>query len=79
VLYRFTGTERVYPETRDAAGRHLGLVEPGDVRPFEAAPDGMWTPADSEEAAPEPEAEPAAPEPAPDGPQPAAPAVIPGA
>ncbi len=92
-LYRFTGpTAWVYPETKDESGRNLGIVEPGDVRPFAEAPDHMWMPAPdgsgearpepaSEPApAPEPEAEPEAEaEPAPDGPQPDPSAYIPGA
>ena len=80
--FRFTGlVPFVYPESRDALGRNVGQVEPGDVREFAEAPDYMWVPADGAEAPTEPAEEPAepAPEPAPDGPQPAAPAVIPGA
>lgn len=42
--YEFQGlTSFVYPETRDAAGRPLGTVNPGDVRDFGAAPDHMWS------------------------------------
>lgn len=43
--YVFTGTERTYPETRDASGTHLGTVTPGDIRIFDDPPaDGMWVP-----------------------------------
>lgn len=75
----FTGlVSTTYPETRDAQDRPLGLVEPGDEREFDTAPDHQWAPADGQdESAPEPEPEPA-PEPAADGPQPAPPAIIPG-
>lgn len=80
--FRFTGlVPFVYPESRDALGRNVSQVEPGDVREFAEAPDYMWVPADGAEVPTEAVEEPAepAPEPVPDGPQPAAPAVIPGA
>jgi hypothetical protein len=31
-----------YTEGRDAAGRHLGTVRPGDIRDLAEAPDHMW-------------------------------------
>lgn len=31
-----------YTEGRDSAGHHLGLVEPGDIRGLDAAPDQWW-------------------------------------
>lgn len=44
--YEFTGPDsRYYPEGRDASGRHLGNVEPGDIRILDEPPaDGHWTP-----------------------------------
>lgn len=44
--YEFTGSAgRYYPEGRDASGRHLGNVEPGDIRILDEPPaDGQWTP-----------------------------------
>ena len=38
--FRFAGPGPfIYPETRDAQGRNVSQVEPGDVREFEQAPD----------------------------------------
>lgn len=34
--------DRVYPETRDARGQHLGMVEPGEIRDLDQAPDHLW-------------------------------------
>jgi hypothetical protein len=31
-----------YTEGRDSAGHHLGLVEPGDIRDLDRAPDQHW-------------------------------------
>jgi hypothetical protein len=31
-----------YTEGRDSAGHHLGLVEPGDIRDLDEAPDQHW-------------------------------------
>ena len=77
-----------YPETRDVNGANLGTVEPGDIRIFDDPPaDGWWVPeipprdGDGEGETPGPGAEGDAGEPGdetPPGPQPAAPAVIPG-
>jgi hypothetical protein len=85
--YEYHGPgERVYPETRDALGAHLGLVGPGDVRHLDEAPDQWWTPCEGagegdDAGAAEGDAPdlPDDPEPAPGGPVPAPPAVIPGA
>lgn len=33
---------RFYTEGRDAQGRNLGEVEPGDIRDLERAPDQWW-------------------------------------
>jgi len=81
--FELTGPERVYPYARDVNGKPLGAVQPGDIRMFDEAPDSWWVPVvppggEAEETAAEAEPEPA-PEPVPDGPQPAPPAVIPGA
>jgi hypothetical protein len=41
--YVYTGPSPVvYPETRDAHDRHLGQVEPGDIRDFDEPPDSVW-------------------------------------
>jgi hypothetical protein len=48
--YRFTWpTALTYPENRDAAGFPLGLVNPGDVRDLDEAPDHLWLPLSDEE------------------------------
>lgn len=45
-LFSFSGlVATVYPETRDAANRPVGTVQPGDVREFAQAPDWLWVPA----------------------------------
>lgn len=31
-----------YTEGRDSAGHHLGLVQPGDIRDLDQAPDQHW-------------------------------------
>ena len=86
--YEFTGPEpRYYPEGRDASGRHLGNVEPGDIRILDDPPaDGQWTPViaphsdgDEDRGGTGSDQDPAAEQhdETPPGPQPAAPAVIP--
>ncbi len=81
--FRFDGTARDYPFTRDAQGQNLGRVEPGDEREFEQAPDQWWVPAEpgSGEDAPGDGRDPggASEGDAPPPPVPAPPAVIPGA
>lgn len=43
--FEFQGfTETVYPDTRDVNGRNLGIVQPGDIRMFDDAPDWLWVP-----------------------------------
>jgi len=62
--YEFTGlVQMVYPESRDATGRNLGLVDPGDRRFFDdGPPDHLWAevtsdpPADDEDTGGEGEA-----------------------
>jgi hypothetical protein len=62
--YEYSGPgSRVYPESRDASGRNLGTVDPGDRRFFDdGPPDHLWAevtgdpPADDEDANPEDEA-----------------------
>ena len=83
--------ERAYTGGRDASGRNIGLVQPGDIRIFDEPPaDGFWVPeipprdgesGEGEGETPDPGAEGDAGEPGdgtPPGPQPAPPAVIPG-
>lgn len=31
-----------YPESKDAQGRNLGLVQPGDIRDLDEPPDQWW-------------------------------------
>lgn len=86
----FTGlVETAYPFDRDAEGRPVGAVQPGDVRDLDEPLDWQWAPAGDggaggEQAGPAEDPAgvsetggPAAPAPVPDGPQPAPPAVIP--
>ncbi len=48
--YEFTGlTPMEYPFDRDATGRPLGSVQPGDVRDLDKPLDWQWTPAGSED------------------------------
>ena len=57
----YRGTERVYPETRDAFGVNLGTVKPGDILRFDQAPDQWWTPYEGGEGNGEPAADPETP------------------
>lgn len=40
-----------YPENKDAAGRNLALVEPGDIRDLDGPPDHWWREATDEDRA----------------------------
>jgi hypothetical protein len=40
-----------YPESKDAQGRNLGLVRPGDIRDLDEAPDRWWREAADEDRA----------------------------
>jgi hypothetical protein len=86
--YRFASAQaRIYPESRDALGQLIGLVEPGGTRELDGPLDADWIPAgdagdsggetpgtgqDGEPGA----AEGDAPDTPPDGPQPVPPAVV---
>lgn len=86
--YFYAGPEGITPALRDAQNAPVGLVRPGDIREFEAAPSPSWVPvsgnedhlghlaAQRETPAPEPAPEDRTEDESPQGPQPAAPAVI---
>lgn len=93
--YVYAGQGATYPDLRDSSGQLVNEASPGDVRPFDAAPDQWWrelgdedqariAAEEAEQAAAEAEAalkaaEERAVPPASTGPVPAPPAAVPPA